>query len=254
MIAEPATHDEQLHAYIDGELAEEARQAFEQNLAGNPELAARVALFEADKARLTQIYGTLAGDPLPVQWIQTIENQAHRRRNRQALFSIEAIAGIAAALMLLIGGSLLYRQSMPHEEPIIEEALAARSDTLPTQAIIPVRASDQGAATHTLAATLAMHVGVPDLSRMGYRLTGMRVYTNVPGGKAVELLYRHRDNRMFALYLRRPSGPARFDQFKQGQLRVCIWQDNVLGAVMTGEMSAAEMQRLASLAYTGLEA
>jgi anti-sigma factor RsiW len=58
---------------------------------------------------------------------------------------------------------------------------------------------------------------------------------------------------LFALYLRHPSGPARFDQFKQGRLRVCIWQDEVLGTVMTGEMSAAEMQRLASLAYTGLE-
>ena len=58
---------------------------------------------------------------------------------------------------------------------------------------------------------------------------------------------------MFALYLRRPSGRAAFDQYKQGSLRVCIWQDDVLGAVMTGEMSAAEMQRLASLAYTRLE-
>jgi hypothetical protein len=82
---------------------------------------------------------------------------------------------------------------------------------------------------------------------------GLRVYGNAPAGKGVELLYRHKDNRVFALYLRRPSGAPRFDQYKQGKLRVCIWQDDVLGAVMTGEMSAAEMQRLASLAYTGLE-
>ena len=254
MIEEPATNDELLHAYIDGELQENARQAFEQSLANDSDLAASVASFQADKLRLTQIYGALTGGPLPARWIQTIESHAQQRRSRPAWFSIEAIAGIAAALMLLIGGSLVYRQNTPHEEPIIEEALAARSDVLPTQAIVPVAASDEHAAARRLASTLAMHVGVPDLSRMGYRLTGMRVYTNVPGGNAVELLYRHRDNRMFALYLRHPSGPARFDQFKQGGLRVCIWQDNVLGAVMTGEMSAAEMQRLASLAYTGLEA
>jgi len=253
MIGEPAANDELLHAYIDGELREDARDAFEQNLAGDPELAARLALFEADKARLTQIYGTLAGGPLPARWLERIKTHAQPRPT-PAWFSIEAVAGIAAALMLLIGGSLVYRENVPHEEPIIEEALAARNDVLPLQASIPVSAANESAASHALASSLAMHVGVPDLSRMGYRLTGMRVYTSVPGGKAVELLYRHRDNRMFALYLRRPTGPARFDQFKQAGIRVCIWQDNVLGAVMTGEMSAAEMQRLASLAYTGLEA
>jgi len=105
----------------------------------------------------------------------------------------------------------------------------------------------------TLSSVLAMHVSAPDLQRMGYRLVGLRVYGNVPGGNGVELLYRHSDNRVFALYLRHPSGPPRFDQYRQGALRVCIWQDDVIGAVMTGEMSAAEMQRLASLAYTGLE-
>jgi anti-sigma factor RsiW len=89
---------------------------------------------------------------------------------------------------------------------------------------------------------------------MGYKLVGLRIYNNAQSGKAAELLYRHTSGRMFALYLRHPSGAPRFDQYKQGNLRVCIWQDDVIGAVMTGEMSAAEMQRLASLAYTGLEA
>jgi anti-sigma factor RsiW len=255
MIGDPATHEELLHAYIDGELAEDGRAAFEQGLARDPQLANRLALFEADKARIAQIYGPLADRPLPARWIEMIDAPMARRGSGEPLwYSIEAIAGIAAVLMLLIGGSLVYRENAPHEEPIIEEALAARSDVLPAYRSIPVSASRETLAAHTLSPALGMRVGVPDLRRMGYSLIGLRVYTNLPGGKAVELLYRQKDNRVFALYLRRPSGPARFDQYKKGGLRVCIWQDNVLGAVMTGEMSAAEMQRLASLAYTGLEA
>ena len=35
---------------------------------------------------------------------------------------------------------------------------------------------------------------------------------------------------------------------------VCLWQDDVLSSVMLGEVSAAEMLRLASLAYSGLAA
>ncbi len=75
-----------------------------------------------------------------------------------------------------------------------------------------------------------------------------------PGGKSVELRYRRRArNRDFALYVRHPSSAVRFDQYKRAGLRICVWQDDVLGTVMTGPISAAEMQRLASLAYTGLE-
>ena len=63
---------------------------------------------------------------------------------------------------------------------------------------------------------------------------------------------RRRTGQIFTLYLRHSSGQPRFDQFKQDGLRVWIWQDDVVGMVMAGKMSVAEMQRLASLAYVGL--
>jgi anti-sigma factor RsiW len=243
--------DEQLHALIDGELSVQECAELEAALAADPYLNQRAALFRADKSRLTQVYGPVANMPVPERWIRMIENEP---RKQPRFFSIEAIAGIAAAFMLVIGGTLAYRQSLPHEEPIVEEALAARDEALPAREVLAVKASGEHAdATRTLSSALAMHVSAPDLKRMGYNLVGLRVYGSTARAKGVELLYRHKDNRIFALYLRRPSGPPRFDQYKQGKLRVCIWQDDVLGAVMTGEMSAAEMQRLASLAYTGLE-
>jgi anti-sigma factor RsiW len=242
--------DETLQALIDDELAPALRAGAEAAITADPYLAQRVALFRSDKARLAQVYGAIAARPLPEDWIETIESWQRRPRP----FSIEMIAGIAAVLMLLVGGSLLYRESLPHEEPIVEEALAARSDVMPARQAIALKNPAQTVnVAQTLSSALAMHVSAPDLQRMGYRLVGLRVYGNVPGGNGVELLYRHSDNRVFALYLRHPSGPPRFDQYRQGALRVCIWQDDVIGAVMTGEMSAAEMQRLASLAYTGLE-
>jgi len=241
--------DEQLHALIDGELTTRDSADVERAVAADPVLSQRVALFRADKGRLAQVYGSISEQPLRREWIEMIDRKARKPR----MFSIEAIAGIAAVFMLMIGGGLMYRQALPHEEPIVEEALAARNDAMPAGQTVALNAAHAAAATRTLASALGMHVSAPDLQRMGYNLVGLRVYGNAPAGKGVELLYRHKDNRVFALYLRRPSGAPRFDQYKQGKLRVCIWQDDVLGAVMTGEMSAAEMQRLASLAYTGLE-
>jgi anti-sigma factor RsiW len=246
--------DHRLHAFIDGELPEDERARMVDALATDPALARRADLFRQDKERLLQVYGGVADRPIPRRWIEMIEAPAAAQPRRR-VFSMETIAAMAAALLLLVGGPLVYRQMTPHEEPIVEEALAARDATVPAGSIAAIRQTSQTAAAgHAVSAALAMRVSAPDLSRMGYTLAGYRIYRDADGGKpAAELLYRHRDSRVFALYLRRPNGAPRFDQYKQGRLRVCIWQDDVLGAVMTGEMSAAEMQRLASLAYTGLE-
>jgi anti-sigma factor RsiW len=240
-----------LQAYIDGELPEQERAAVEDSIARDPHLARQVDQYGADKARLAELYGRVQVEPLPDRWIELIENSP--RRSLPA-FPMRAIAAIAAAVLLVIGGMFAFQRSVPRQDSIIVEALAARNDAITARQTIDVAGpAHAGRADRVVASALAMHVRTPDLSRMGYTLTGVRVYAGMPGGKSVELLYRRSDARVFALYLRRPSGPARFDQFKQGRLRVCIWQDDVLGTVMTGEMSAAEMQRLASLAYTGLE-
>lgn len=103
-----------------------------------------------------------------------------------------------------------------------------------------------------LTAALEMPLQAPDLEKMGYRLDEVRVYSGVPGGKAVGLSYRDAQMRLFTLYLRHPSSPPRVDLYQREGVRICIWQDDVLGTVMLGEMSAAAMARIASLAYSGL--
>jgi anti-sigma factor RsiW len=97
-----------------------------------------------------------------------------------------------------------------------------------------------------------MDVKAPDLSRVGYKLASMRIYGGIAGGKAVELSYRDGSDRVFTLYLRHPSSPPRVDLLNRDGVRICIWQDDVVGAVMVGRMSAGEMARIASLAYAGL--
>ena len=237
-----------VQAYIDGELPENERASIENAIRLDSVLAAQIEHYRADKAQLAKVYGRVCNEPLPAKWLELIENSP--RKSRPAFFG-QAMA-IAAALLVVIGGVSLYQRLEPHRESIIEEAIAARNEGLRARQTMAVTASAH-TADHVVASALAMRVKAPDLSRLGYALSGVRVYGDVPGGKSVELLYRKANTPVFALYLRHPSSPARFDQFKQGRLRVCIWQDDVLGTVMTGEMSAAEMQRLASLAYTGLE-
>jgi anti-sigma factor RsiW len=240
----PISNDD-LHAYIDGALdASRARQV-EAALAGDATLAERAAKFADDRRMLKRIYGPLADAPLPQEWIVLA-----RGGKAAPARSWRLLAGaIAAALLLALtfAGYWQLRNVAPGE--IVTAALAARERAAPDRQVIAVAAdADIRQYDAALKDALAMKVRVPDLGRMGYRLTAIHLY----GRRTAELLYRDRDNRLFTLYVRPSDGAARFDQFARGPLRVCVWQDDQIGMVMAGDISTAAMQRLASLAYTGL--
>jgi anti-sigma factor RsiW len=162
------------------------------------------------------------------------------------------ITALAASIVLVLGLTVLVRQSSaPPGNDIVAEALAARANLIQPRAFVAIRsAADAHSQNLIMARALDTTVKAPDMSRMGYQLVGIQSYA--APARSFELLYRDREGRAFTLYLRRSAGAPRFDQFEQNGLRVCVWQDDVVGTVMAGQMSAAEMQRMASLAYTGL--
>jgi anti-sigma factor RsiW len=246
--------NEEVHACIDGELDSIRAAEFAKLVASDPVLSARVAAFRSDKKRLDQIYGPLRDLPVPAKWLQLADDRPvpPQRLGLGAVFSRRGVTAIAASILLMVGMSLVYeRFGVPNGDAIVAEALAARSDSLHPAQSSAVRADDD---RHNLilAAALSMPLKAPDLAKLGYRLTELRVYSGAPGGNAVELGYRNTENRLFTLYLRHPSSSPRIDLIERDGIRICIWQDDVLGAVMTGEMSAGEMARIASLAYSGL--
>ena len=232
---------EDLHAYIDGALEEGRALAVQNALAGNAALAERAALFRADKAMLKAVYGPLAERPLPPEWI-ALARQRPWMRWRLA-------GAIAAAVLILAGGPLAWRHYSPlRNGDVVEAELDARNGTRAPERYIVLRDIVQAHRYDaTLRQTVASNVHIPDLSRMGYRLYGLRLY-----GAAAELLYQGPQGRLFTLYMRRSDGSARFDQFGHGSLRVCVWQDDQISTVMAGDVSVAAMQRLAILTYTGL--
>lgn len=231
----------ELSAFLDGELADARARDVAAAIEADPALAARLADFRADKTMLKDVFGPLAEAPLPQDWIARA--RAPRRMTRW-----RGIAALAACLLVaIIGGALYLRQPAFQEREIVAAALAARDGKLASS---DVTGAVAGQVNDIASQAAHVRVKVPDLKAMGYSLTALHVYDS--GRGAAEMIYRDNAGRRFSLYVRRSDGKPRFDQFAQGGERICVWQDEEVGMVMSGDVSTAAMQRLASLAYTGL--
>jgi anti-sigma factor RsiW len=249
MSAELEISDVELHAFIDGEVDGRRLQEIEARMEVDPALAERIAAFRSDKDILKRVYAPLIERPIPKEWLALAHGAA--APTRPAL-SWRLIGSAVAAIALAVIGGLGYWETRPPiANEVVQAALDARGSQ--TEKIIAIQAGENANRYDAvLSSTVALKVKVPDLKRLGYELTGIRLYPHSAGGSAAELLYRDGNNRVFTLYLRRSDGTARFDQFERNGLRVCVWQDEELSTVMAGNVSTAAMQRLASLAYTGL--
>jgi len=248
-------NEQELHAFIDGELEPERATEIGRLIAGDTALAARVAAFRSDKERLSRIYAGLEKRPLPAEWLRQIETRDRSVKPLSRLYTMRStLAGIAAALLVALGTWTAFEvQTAGNPDAIIGEAISARADSLKPQEVIEVAAASPSEdQNEVLTSALGMKLKVPDMSKVGYRLAVIRVYSDVPGGKAVELRYRSGEDRVFTLYVRHPNSAARVDLLQRDNLRICIWQDDVVGTVMVGQMSAGEMARAASAAYAGL--
>ncbi len=242
MTGNRAITDEDLHAYIDNELAPDRRAYVAAALAADPALAAQAAAFQDDKRRMAAIFGPIAERPLPPHWSRLIARAQPRAAPRWRFAA-------AACLALALGGSAATLLS-PAGDTILADAASARDGTLVPARVLAVGAlPEPGAQRQLLETTLGLKLRAPDLTRFGYHLVAIDIFHAHP---AAGLVYKNAQDAELTLYVRRSSGEARFDLLRRGKLRVCIWQDDVVGAVITGEMGAGEMMRIASKAYADL--
>lgn len=230
-----------MHAFIDGELTADRVHVVEAMIKADPALAEIVAAYQADKMLMQRLYGPLVNRPVPQHLVDLVRGHSTSDSSGARPGGRWRIYGAVAAMLavLVTGAGLLTR--IPGGD-VVGEALDARSQTL-------ALAEDMGRYDDALSRIVDAKVKVPDLSRAGYQLAGVGIEND-----AATIAYRDSQGGLFTIYLRSSDGTVRFDQFKQAGLRICVWQDDRLSMVMAGEMSAAVMQKLASMAYVGLTA
>jgi anti-sigma factor RsiW len=244
--------EEDLHAFIDGELDDARAEAVAAIVAASPELSQQVERLVLDKDMIVRAFGPLIELPLPDAMRQAVTGYHPPEPVRAPLrrFFPAAMALAAAIVAAVIAYPVL---SNLGGDPLVTEAMAVRAGQVHAERqFADTEIATADARDRLVQTALAVPVKVPNLDKAGYRLTGITAYPDRGGHKALQISYRDRNGVLFTMYMRQTAGADRFELSRRKDMQVCVWQNDDLSVVMLGEMPAHEMLKVATATYADL--
>jgi anti-sigma factor RsiW len=262
-----------LHAWLDGELTPERRSEVEAWLQADPDAAARVRLWAADRELLrTQLEGVL-DEPVPAALEQVLWRRAPARgvwpgAGRQRWAAAVAVFALGGAL----GAGLMWRLQAPAvsiaggEPAWVQRAAVAHAVYVPeVRHPVEVKAQEEHL-SRWLTKRLDVPVKLFDLRAQGFELVGGRLLPDAAGPSA-QLMYQQiapagvsgagaKPVRV-TVYLRKPdrSTPAAFRYEQQGALGLFYWvegasaQGGPCGYALVGELPRERLLAMAQAIY-----
>jgi anti-sigma factor RsiW len=241
-----------LHAYVDGQLDLARRSAFEARLAADPALAAAATAYARQNAALHAIYDPVLREPVP----------SLLRRPARPLRRLAAYAA-AAVLLLAVGaaGGWQYAvstmsQRMPPPGSFAERAAVAYATFAPeVRHPVEVAAQQQDHLTAWLSKRLGTSIKAPVLTDAGFALMGGRLLPDA-NSPAAQFMYEDGQGRRIALYLRVDDDKRQETAFrwaKQGNVTICYWLNGSIGYALAGELGRDDLLRVATVIYHQIE-
>lgn len=246
--------DEQLSAWLDGELAPPEQARVEAWLREHPEDAARARLWAADAEALRVRMAPLLDEPVPEALCAAV-------LRRPFVATRWALAASAAALLLTGGviGGVVATQWLPRDAAVaalrapggwVQRAAYAHAVYVPE----PRHAVEVKAQEEHLARWLTRRIEVPvklfDLREHGFELVGGRLLPD-GSGKGAQLMYQDAQGLRVTVYLRKPElgTPAGFRYERQGDLGLFYWVESGAGYALVGALPKEQLLALSQSIY-----
>jgi anti-sigma factor RsiW len=252
------THDrpvteEELHAYVDGELPADRRAAVASWLAEHPAEAVTVAAWRAQAEAIRARYGDVADEPVP----ERLKLEQVLRDNRG--LSWKAIAAAAALVAFIAGGGAgwfargVALPAYQHNGTITADALEAyRLYVVEVRHPVEVPGSERPHLTQWLSKRLGYQQHIPDLSAVGLKLVGGRLLPG-PTGAAAFYMYEGPSGERYTLYCSKVATPESALRFKGGsQSAAFYWVDDKVGYVVAGPDQREKLEQVTKLIYDQL--
>jgi anti-sigma factor RsiW len=252
----PPISEDDLHAYVDGQLEASRQPAVERYLEENPEAAHRVSAYQTQREAIRMAFKVDVAGTIPLQLTLT-HIVARRNRNSRMLIAASVVLALGIGLG---GGWLLHTPQDPGQaqqamKRLEQEALTSHAVySVDIRHPIEVPGTEEPHLRQWLSNRLNQTVVVPDLSALGYHLIGGRLLATEGGKAAALLMYDDTEHHRISLLLR-PMAPAlRVSEVLIGKDGVNghAWIKNGLGVAVVASMPEDEISSLAARIGTDL--
>jgi anti-sigma factor RsiW len=234
--------EEDLHAFVDGQLAPSRRAEVQRYLDANPQEARRVAAWSAQREALREALAPYAAAPLPPELNLSRLIEARLRPRRTVWLTAASVL-----LALVVGGATgwVVRSSSPPAR--VTSAMSALEQFgLASHVVyaadkrhpIEVPAAERDHLAQWLSNRLSRSVAPPALDALGYRLIGGRLLATEHGSAAALFMYEDAHGQRLSLVLRpmaRDLRAARAD-VREGAVNGCAWIADGMGYVVVASL------------------
>jgi anti-sigma factor RsiW len=248
----PVTEDE-LHAYVDGELPADRAEAVANWLAAHPTEAATVAAWRAQAEAIRARYGEVAGEPVPKRlMLEQIMRQSGVSRR-----SLGALAAAAAVAAFVVGGTAgwLARGATAATPSSFSTITADALDAYKLYVVevrhpVEVPGSERAHMTQWLSKRFGAALHVPDLQSIGLRLVGGRLLPGPTGDAAAFYMYENASGERFTIYCAKATAPESALRYRSGERSAAFyWVDNKVAYVVSGPADRDKLEKVTKTVY-----
>jgi anti-sigma factor RsiW len=241
-----------LHAYVDGELSPDRRNAVAAWLATHLEDAARVAAWREQADMIRARYGAVAQEPTPPQL--RIERLTRARRGMAALATAAVLAAFiagGAAGWFARGADVAHSSDLNR---FTADALEAyRLYVVEVRHPVEVPGDQRPHLVEWLSKRLGSPLRPPELERMGLKLVGGRLLPG-PTGATAFFMYEAPSGERFTLYCGHTNDQETALRYTTGsQNAAYYWVDRNLAYVLSGPAERDKLRNIAQAAYDQID-
>jgi anti-sigma factor RsiW len=242
--------EEDLHAYVDGEIAGGRCAEVEAWLATHPDDAARVAAWRAQAEAIRARYGGVADEPMPAR-LALAQLARGRRWPRIAAAAVVLLGFAAGAAAGWLGHGIW--EARPARAVTTEAIDAHRLYIAEQRHPIEVRAGESHLVTW-LSRRVGTSLPAPDLEPQGLRLLGGRLLPGTSGHAAALYMYEAAGGERFTIYSRRAkAGGAPLRYQDAGKVGAFFWMADETAYVVSGPADRERLQKVAEAAHDQFE-
>ena len=251
----PVTEDE-LHAYIDGELPANRKEAVVAWLSDHPEQAALVASWRAQAESIRARYGAAAEEPVP----ERLKLDQVLSRDRANGRSWAAMAAAAAIMAFIVGGAAGWMARGASAaaptgfDTFAGEALDAyKLYVVEVRHPVEVPGSERAHMTQWLSKRLGEELRIPDLETIGLKLVGGRLLPG-PTGAAAFYMYETPSGERFTIYCARADVPqSAFRYVSEEKFAAFYWADDKIAYVVSGPADRERLETVTKTVYEQID-